>query len=294
MKKLRKATTALLAVPSRLATVGKRAPSPTSHEKAITVETPDGIEAIPVEMTGLLLSSPSGQSMGRTVRAVGRRTPTSGIKHAAPPGGAVVDSRDDDEGGRPTSPRGLGLAGRVRTLSRHRTFLVSLEDELTGGAAALSQESRTDPERSRTLSAHGDFLASLEEELTRDAAAMIRGAELAAAGDVPSSTAVRGAVPEGGGVNEAVKCPSPIDAEDSGSLRLSSSWLNITREDSFVSALTKRDGVFDSTIGFETIADPIDIIFDAAARALQCRNGAYDSTGDYSILFRHISMSSTE
>ncbi|EJK56396.1 hypothetical protein THAOC_23719, partial [Thalassiosira oceanica] len=87
MRKLRKATTALLAVPSRLATVGKRAPSPTSHEKAITVETPDGIEAklpddgreaptptsfekaitvetpdgieaIPVEMSGLL-SSPS-------------------------------------------------------------------------------------------------------------------------------------------------------------------------------------------------------------------------------------------
>ncbi|EJK48461.1 hypothetical protein THAOC_32740, partial [Thalassiosira oceanica] len=90
----------------------------------------------------------------------------------------------------------------------------------------------------------------------------------------------RSAEPEGGGVNEAVKCPNPTDAEDSGSQRLRSSVLETTRKDSFVSALTMRNGVFDSTIGFETIADPIDIIFGAAARASLCGNVTNESTGD--------------
>ena len=302
MKKLRKATTALLAaVPSKVgpggdgrppsrgtagkrATVGKRDRRGTPSPTAILVDTPDGIEAVPFEAKG---RSPS------TIRAwrVARR-PTTPPTPAPTPGGAVVDSRDDGGGGPPcppSPPRSPGLAGQLRTLSRHRTFLTSTEDDPARDAAVRLHKSRTGADRSPTLSAHGDFLASLEEDLVKDAAALIGGADPAEAGGVPSSTAVEGAISQSSPVKAPrqrtlfsanlgkdarvcvedgptfkrceVHCNNrakpggsgnkkTVDEEDSRSLLLSSSWLDITsRQDSFVSALTENE----STIRCGTI-----------------------------------------
>ena len=172
----------------------------TAERASITVETPDGIEAIPVETTGLS-PSPSGPSAEWRRRAVGRIASIRGTEPAAPTGGCAVDARDDDEGG-------LGLADRGRTLSMHGAFLASLEDELARDAAALIRESRVASDRMiRTLSAqHGDFFASLEGELARDAAALIRGVEPKAdcsgliLRDGPATAAGDGVSPQGSSV----------------------------------------------------------------------------------------------
>ena len=288
MRNLRKATTALRStVPGRRAAAGKAAPSrraiavetpdgtltyllatrqeqpsprgaapddrreapspaPSPFEGAMTVETPDGIEVVPAGTAGPPPSSPR------------RRAPS--------PGGAAVDSRDDDGGCPPPALRGPGPDGG-RALTRHRTFLESLEDELASYAAALVGGAEpaggggvASPRGPPATAPGGRALVSILR-VSAEAGPTRKGD-----GALCSSSSA-GSEPGGGGKKVTVKSPN---AEGRGSLHPGSTGSNRTSEEgSFV---------FDPNISCEATGDPIDAIFDAAA--LLCGNGTDDSTGD--------------